>query len=148
MSQKHRQDSEFSDIFRFLEDGVLPEDRLQAKRMVLERQRYAIVDGVLQYENPDFPGVWRIAVPQCTRRTLLEEAHNRNFAGHFAERKVYANLRKKYWWNRMKADVCIVGRVWCTLPGRALDDERDRLCNLYPLVSHSTEWASMCSSCH
>ena len=105
VSVKQRQDPEFRDLFHYIEDGILPEDSLQAKRMVLEHQRYAIVDGVLQYVNFDFPGVWRIAVPQSMRETLLEEAHSKNFAGHFAERKVYATLRKKYWWNKMRADV-------------------------------------------
>ena len=105
LSVRQREDPEFKDLFCYLEDGVLPEDNLQARRLVLERQRYAIVDGVLQYENPDLPGVWRIAVPQSMRETLLKEAHSKNFAGHFAERKVYATLRKKYWWNKMRADV-------------------------------------------
>ena len=63
------------------------------------------MDGVLQYENPDFPGVWRIAVPQSMSETLLKEAHSKNFAGQCAERKVYATLRKKYWRNKMRADV-------------------------------------------
>ena len=108
LSRKHwRQDPDFSGLFRYIKDGILPEDRLQAKRMVLEHQQFAIVDSVLYYENPDFPGVWRIqgAVPQCIRETLLEETHSKNFAGHFAERKMYATLRKKYWWSRMRTDV-------------------------------------------
>lgn len=37
--------------------------------------------------------------------TLLEEAHSKNFVGYFAEQKVYATLRKMYWWSRMRADV-------------------------------------------
>ena len=105
LSARQREDPEFRDLFRYLEDGVLPDDSLQARRLVLERQRYAIVDGVLQYENPDLPGVW-IAVPRSMHETLLREAHSKKFAGHFAERKVYATLRKTYWWNRMRADVC------------------------------------------
>ena len=60
LSRKQRQDPDFSGLFRYIEDGILPEDRLQAKRMVLERQQFAIVDNVLYYENPDFPGVWRL----------------------------------------------------------------------------------------
>lgn len=94
LSRKQRQDPDFSGLFHYI-DGILPEDRLQAKRMVFVRQQFAIVDSVLYYENPDFPEVWRIAVPQCMRETLLEEAHNKNFAGHFAERKMYVTLRKK-----------------------------------------------------
>ena len=64
-----------------------------------------MIEGVLYYENPDMPGCWKIAVPKCIRLTLIKEAHGGRFAGHFAERKMYATLKKKYWWNRMHADI-------------------------------------------
>ena len=48
---------------------------------------------------------WKIAVPKCIRLTLMKEAHGGRFAGHFAERKMYATLKKKYCWNRMHADI-------------------------------------------
>ena len=82
-----KQDPEFRDLFHYIQDGVLPEDSLKAKRMVLEHQRYTIVDGVLQYENHDFPGAWMIAVPQSMDETSLKEAHSKNFAGHLLNRK-------------------------------------------------------------
>ena len=105
LSVKQRQDPEFYPLFQYIEDGVLPEDERQARRMVLERPQFVVVDGVLHYESPDFPGVLRLAVPQSLREALLEETHSKKFAGHFAECKVYTTLRKKYWWDRMRADV-------------------------------------------
>ena len=69
------------------------------------RPHFTIVDGVLHYENPDLPGVLRMTVPKCLRQTLLEEAHNKNFSSPFAECKLYVTLRKKYWWNGMRAEV-------------------------------------------
>ena len=50
-------------------------------------------------------GVLRLMVPHSLREHVLEEAHSKNFAGHFAERKVYKTLCKKYWWSGMQADV-------------------------------------------
>ena len=47
----------------------------------------------------------RCVVPLCLREQLLKEVHNGKFAGHFAERKIYKTLRKKYWWNGMHTDV-------------------------------------------
>ena len=35
----------------------------------------------------------------------MKEAHGGRFAGHFAEHKMYATLKKKYWWNQMHADI-------------------------------------------
>ena len=39
------------------------------------------------------------------RDTLLNEAHSRKFAGDFVAKKVYATLRRRYWWAGMCADV-------------------------------------------
>ena len=36
---------------------------------------------------------------------VLKEAHDSKFAGHFADRKIYKTLRKKFWWSGMQADM-------------------------------------------
>ncbi len=100
-----REDEELAPIFRYLEEGILPGDDHYAKRLALEKSRFEVVDGVLYHENPDVPGVWRIAVPRALREILLKESHSGKFAGHFAERKLYATLRTKYWWDNMRSDV-------------------------------------------
>ena len=105
LAKKQQEDPELASIFVYLQNGVLPENEVAARRLVLERSRYSIVDGILHYEHPDVPGVLRCAVPLCLREQLLKEAHGGKFAGHFAKRKIYKTLRKKYWWNGMHADV-------------------------------------------
>lgn len=44
-------------------------------------------------------------VPKEEQAKLLQEHHGGKFAGHFAERKVYSTLHRKYWWKGMWADV-------------------------------------------
>lgn len=97
LGELQRLEPELILIFQYLEQGILPENEKQAKRLVLERPRFSVMEGVLYYENPDLPGVSRIAVRSDMRRTLLHEAHGSHYAGHFAERKLYTSLRKKYW---------------------------------------------------
>ena len=46
-----------------------------------------------------------MVVPQDLRTELLTEAHSGKFSGHFAERRVYDLLRRRYWWKGMHADV-------------------------------------------
>ena len=36
---------------------------------------------------------------------LIKEAHDGRFGGHFAERRNYKQLRKFYWWDKMRANV-------------------------------------------
>ena len=105
IGQLQRKDEEFAPIFRYLEDGFLPNDEHKAKKLVLEKSRFDVIDGVLHYENPDTPGCWKIAVPQCLRLILMKEAHGGRFAGHFAKRKMHSSLKKKYWWNQIHADI-------------------------------------------
>ena len=107
-------------ILLYLQDGKLPDNDSRARRLVLERSRYELVDGTLHYVNHD--GQLRIAVPRRLRDALLREAHDGRFSGHFGEKKVYVTLRKKYWWPGMRADTRRYCRS-CLLcaPGKALD---------------------------
>ena len=105
LSALQRQESEFLPIFQYLEEGVLPKNEKHARRLILERPHFSIIEGVLHYENPDLPGLTRIAFPSGLQQKLLQEAHAGRFAGHFADRKIYTSLRKRYWWDNMRADV-------------------------------------------
>ena len=101
------QDPQLSDVLRYLEEGSLPSDDRLARRLVLEQESFEVVDGVLFNVHPDPTAAdqWRLAVPQCLRETLLKEYHVGKFAGHFAERKIYATMSRRYWWKGMRADV-------------------------------------------
>ena len=99
-----RCDKEFLPIFQFFENGVLPAD--EKARKLMERSNFEIINQVLYYHNPAIPDVWRIAVPHNLRPILLKENHGGRFAGHFAERKLYATLQARYWWPGMRGDVC------------------------------------------
>jgi hypothetical protein len=56
--------------------------------------------GTLWYEN-------RICVPQNGdfRRIIMDEAHNSAYSIHPGSTKMYMDIRQKYWWNGMKADI-------------------------------------------
>ena len=60
-----RQDEELAPILHYLEEGILPSDDHCAKRLALEKSRFDMIDGILYHENPDVPGVRRIAVPKA-----------------------------------------------------------------------------------
>ena len=55
-------------------------DEKVAKKLVLERSQFSLVDGV----------------------SLLNEAHAGRFGGHLAEPRVYNRLRRDYWWNGLR----------------------------------------------
>ena len=105
IAELQKQDPELSPMLKYIEEGSVPSEKKLARRLVMERSRFDVVDGVLYYENPGVEGKWRIAVPTSWLETLIKEAHDGRFRGHFAERRIYGQLRKYYWWDKMRADV-------------------------------------------
>lgn len=122
---KHQySDPKLSAMIDYLNSGKLPDDDCQAKKLVMEHSQYALIDQVLHHENPVDHGCWRVVVPAELQPAVLQEVHRGNFGGHFAEKRIYETLRKRYWWKGMRGDVrkycrscleCITRRG----PGRA-----------------------------
>ena len=56
--------------------------------------------GTLWYKN-------RICVPQKGdfRKIIMDEAHNSVYSIHPESTKMYVDLKQKYWWKGMKADI-------------------------------------------
>lgn len=100
-------------VIIYLRDDVLPDDQKLARKLVLEGPQYDLINGVLHHENPHQPGSWRVVVPGSLRGGLMEEMHGGRFSGHFAWRKMYCTMRKKYWWKGMCSDV----ERFCNLSG-------------------------------
>ena len=101
----HRKDSELNDIILQLENGQLPNNAAVAKKVALKSSQYEMLDGILYHNSPTQPGTWCVVVPEDLRTDLFTEAHSGKFSGHFAERRVYNLLNRRYWWKGMHADV-------------------------------------------
>ena len=109
IAAKQGADPDFQVMIAYIKDGSLPANDKQARRVVLERPHFDLVDGILCHENPHFPGRWCTAVPKEMREFLMREAHSGKFSGHFAEKRIYDLLRRSYWWPGMRTDV----RTYC-----------------------------------
>lgn len=71
-------------------------DDEQASKLILLESNFDVIDGILYFERPADPGLFRIDVPDNLKLTLLKENHGGKFAGHFSEKKLYATLSTKY----------------------------------------------------
>ena len=105
LQAKQKSDPELAAMINYLTEGVLPADDKFAKRIVFESSRYEMIDGILNFENPAFPGRQCVVVPKCLREAILTEAHASCFGGHFSERKVLDKLRRFVWWKGLRGDV-------------------------------------------
>ena len=93
--EEQYQDPDFKPIIDYLQKGVLPEDDKVARKIVLHNDNFDVIDGLLQHENPNFPGRWCVAIPKEKRADLIREAHDGRFSGHFAEKRIYELLRRR-----------------------------------------------------
>ena len=95
-------DPEIKLIMDYLENGDLPKDERKARKLVLGRSLYQVVDGVLYHMEPDKS--LRLIPPVCDR-----EVHGGIFGAHLKDAKIHGELSKHYWWPKMRADIC----KWC-----------------------------------
>jgi hypothetical protein len=91
--------------FQYLEEGKLPENERDARRIVLESEKMEVIDGVLRHDSAADQLQWCVAVPKELRQDLISEAHASLFSGHLSEREVYDRLRRRFWWQGMRADI-------------------------------------------
>ena len=82
---------ELNQLIQFLEEKNLPEDLVQARKIVTQAQKgYYVLDGVLYFENSDVAGRGCLVVLASLQQEVLSEHHEALFAGHFALKKMYS----------------------------------------------------------
>ena len=66
-------------------------------------RNFMVIDNVLYFvENRRGGGGRRqVAVPSHLQKQLLEDSHGGRNAGHFSGPRLYAALRRKWWWRNM-----------------------------------------------
>ena len=107
LERRQRSDPELLAMILYLENNTLPEDDQSARTLVLHRDQYSVVGGVLYHLASD--KTLRVVVPESDRMKLVQQSHGGKFGGHLGDAKVYGMLCKHYWWPRMRKDVA----RWC-----------------------------------
>ena len=82
---------------------LCPTDDREAQTVAAQALNFVIVDNVLYFvENRRGGSSWRrAAVPSHLQRQIMEESHGGRNAGHFSGPRLYATLRRKWWWQNM-----------------------------------------------
>ena len=117
MRTEQREDPELALVIKFLEDGDLPADDKEARKLLLRREDFELLDRTLYYIDRK-RSIRRLVVPKKLRSDLLKETHSARFGGHFAEQSTHATLSKTYWWDGMYADIVAHCRSCLTCAAR------------------------------
>ena len=81
-------------LFNYLEEGMLPRDDKDARKLTLESRFYTIVDGVLYRIQPD--KTLALYVARNERRGLFDEAHSGIYGSHQRAAKIHATLSNHF----------------------------------------------------
>ena len=101
---------DFRDIFKYLENGTLPDDKKLANKVMLESNQYALLHGVLYHfyqprvKNMQTPQrlVRQLALPGPCREDVLLSFHDSHAGGgHLGVQKTFAAIRERYYFPGM-----------------------------------------------
>ena len=101
---------DFRDIFKYLENGTLPDDKKLANKVILESNQYALLHGVLYHfyqprvKNMQTPQrlVRQLALPGPCREDVLLSFHDSHAGGgHLGVQKTFAAIRECYFFPGM-----------------------------------------------
>ena len=78
-------DDNLRTMIAYLEKDELPEEKREAKKLIIESKSYEMIEEVLYHEHPADPAKWYMVVPKEEQAKLLQKYHGGKFAGHFPE---------------------------------------------------------------
>ena len=107
LEKRQRSDPALLDMIQYIENNILPGDDQSARTLILHRDQYTVVEGVLYHLASD--KTLRVVVPDSDRMKLVQQSHGGSFGGHLGDAKVYGMLSRHYWWPRMRKDIA----QWC-----------------------------------
>ena len=77
-TSEQRKDPHVREIINFLEQGELPPDPIQARKVVMQEPLFTMVDGILFYLDPKNRDQKWTVVPEHMQREVMEENHRGN----------------------------------------------------------------------
>lgn len=96
-------------IIDYLENGTLPADDADARKLTFEANEYVLHGSILYHyfqprsRNCSRSTIRQLVIPQNLRGTLLKGFHEES--SHPGFHRCYLSLRQKYFWKRMHVDV-------------------------------------------
>ncbi|MHB1799647.1 MAG: RNase H-like domain-containing protein, partial [Vulcanimicrobiaceae bacterium] len=109
--EEQQRDSQTKWIWRYLNNGGLPEDEQEANHVMKEASGFQLLDGLLYRTIPTLKMVkrrWgglRIVIPEKFQKKILRDSHNSVMTGHMGIRRTFERIAEKYYWKGMLQDV-------------------------------------------
>lgn len=114
ISQAQQECPDFQQMYKYLENGTLPEDKNTRNRIISESNFYDIIDCVLYHYfqrrtrgvTKDDRWIKQLALPRVKREDALISYHDSMAGGaHLGTQRTLAAIKLKYYWPRMGQDI-------------------------------------------
>ena len=102
---EQRKDGYLAQVFKFLEEGILPADDKLARKVAMQAPLFTVNRKMLYYIDPKPSCKCRVVVPSHFQKKLMEESHRSIMGGHFSGKRTYDSLSQIWWWESMYRDV-------------------------------------------
>ena len=83
-------------IVDYISKDILWENEKEEHRVILSRQKFTVLDGILYHIEDDKTLI--VVIPKADREHLFTEVHTWTFREHLREAKIYIQLPWHYWW--------------------------------------------------
>ncbi len=114
LKQLQRRCEDFSKLFKYMEEGILPNNKRECTLIAVESEQYVILDGLLYHiYQPRTKGlpkadrlIKQLALPRCLRRQVLNAFHDSVLGGaHQGFERTYLTIKNRYYWPKMYSDI-------------------------------------------
>lgn len=94
-------------LINFLKDGTLPENDMDAKRIVVLSFNFVLDNDLLYFIGPPKTGRIdpRLVIPERLCNEIMEACHADLFSGHFGFMKTYSRIQNNYYWPGMYSQI-------------------------------------------
>ena len=104
LGEEQRKDPQLREMIAFVEKGVLPSDEPRARKLALQANQFAVIDGILYFVDSTRGQQRRAVVPKHLRTTLLELNHSGSLSGRLSGPRLCKALASSFWWQGMYKD--------------------------------------------
>ena len=80
-SDQQRMDPQVEEMCKFLQEGDLPDDEKQARKVTSQAASFSLIDDILYFVDPRRGNSKRAVVPKHLRQQIMEENHSGPMAG-------------------------------------------------------------------
>jgi len=103
-SAEQQKDSTLKEIYDYIQQSSLPDDKRMAKKISAQAVNFAVLDGILYLIDSKQQGRKRAAVPHHLQKQILMEYHGGIMAGHFSGDRLYKLVSRHWWWEKLYRD--------------------------------------------